>query len=126
MGEVPFSVERCQAGQLIDFWNNVIRKKRGWNISSKYIQRLTKKCHMHTNPMHMSLSDCEQERKLARIGCAKVKQNAVASRDKFLDGLAAFQASERNETVVNAIRRIKRLEEIRAAQRRIRIVTKDF
>ena len=40
--------------------------------------------------------------------------------------MAALQASERNETVVNAIRRIKRLEEIRAAQRRIRIATKDF
>ena len=126
MGEVPFSVERAEAGRLIDLWNNVIRKKQGWNISSKYIKRLTKKCNIEINPMHMSLEDCEQERRLARRGYAKIKDNARASRETFLDGVAALQAAENDETVVNAIRRIKRLEEIRAANHRVRIATKDF
>ena len=126
VGQVPHSVERNEAARIIELWNNVIRKKRGWNISSRLIKRLTKKCNLSIDPMHLSLEDCEIERKLARKGYATLKSNSVTVRENFLDGLAAVQAAQGNETVTNAILRIKRLEELRASHRRIRTVTKVY
>jgi len=125
-GEVPFSIEAKEAGQLIHFWNNVIRKKRGWNISSKYIRRLAKKCHININQMKMSIEDCENERKLARMGYANVKKEAEMKRDQYIENLAALQASRGNESKSNAIKRMKRNEDLRSSYRRIKSVTKTF
>ena len=49
-GEVPFSIERKKACKLIELWNNVIRKKKGWNISSTYIKWLTKNAKLQLIP----------------------------------------------------------------------------
>lgn len=125
-GAVPFSLEAKEAGQNIDFWNNVIRKKRGWNISSKYIRRLAKKCKIHINVMKLSIEDCENERKLAGMGYTNVKKEAELKRDEYVEGLAALQASKGNESKSNAIKRMKRLEEMRSSYRRIKAVTKVF
>ena len=125
-GEVPFSIEAKEAGQLIHFWSNVIRKKRGWKISSKYIRRLAKKCRIHINPMKMSIEDCEKERKLARMGYANVKKVAGVKRNEYIESLAALHASKGNESKSNAIKRMKRNEDMRSAYRRIKSVTKKF
>jgi len=63
---------------------------------------------------------------LARKGYAHIKATASASREEFLESLAALQSSMGNETISSAIRRIKRLEKIRSANRRIRMVTKEY
>ena len=76
--------------------------------------------------MHLSLEDCESERKLARKGYAAIKTHSLNLREDFLDELATVQASQGNETVTNAIKHIKRLEELRSSHRRIRAVTKVF
>ena len=49
--------------------------------------------------MHLSLVDCEQERRLARKGYAHIKETTSASREGFLEGLAALQSSKGNETI---------------------------
>ena len=42
----------------------MVGKKKGCNISSKHIKRLAKTMKIH-EPIQLSLSDCEHERKLS-------------------------------------------------------------
>jgi len=126
VGQVPYSIDCRKATRLIELWNNVIRKKKGWNISTRLVKKLTKKCKLLIFPMQLSIEECEYERSLARKGYAQIKSNAVQNREVFLEGLAAAQAARGNEQVTNAIKRIKRLEESRATHRRIRAATKAY
>jgi len=125
-GAVPFSIEAKEAAQLIELWNNVIRKKRGWNISSKYIRRLAKRCKIKINVMQLTVEDCENERKLARKGYSNVKKEADLKRDQYIDGLAALHASKGNTSKSNILKRMKRNEALRASFKRIKSATKQF
>ena len=124
-GNVPYTPELNQTGQAINLWNNVIRKK-GCNISSKYLQRSAKKLGLTINPMHLSLQDCEMERKIASKKYRSIKRNAQQSRTAFLHDLAAQQAARGNDSISNIILRMNRNEEIRSSYQRIKAVTKPF
>jgi len=124
-GSVPYTPELNNAGKIINVWNNVIRKKKGCNISSTYIKRIAKKVSI-VNPMSISLAACEKERKLAFAAYRKLKNNAVTSRKQFIEELARQQSARGNESVSNAIQRINRNEEMRESYRRIKSVTKPF
>ena len=124
-GNVPYSPKLSEAGKVINLWNNVIRKKKGCNISSTYIKRLAKKVGI-PSPMMLTLHDAEFERKIAYNEYKKIKKNAKESRDQFIHEIASQQAARGNESVSGAIRRILRNEEIRASYRRIKSVTKPF
>ena len=120
---MPYTPELNNAGKIINVWNNVIRKKKGCNISSTYIKRIAKKVSI-VNPMSISLATCEKERKLAFAAYRKLKNNAITSRKQFIEELARQQSARGNESVSNAIQRINRNEEMRESYRRIKNVTK--
>ena len=124
-GNVPYTPELSNAGQLINLWNNIIRKKKGCNISSKYLQRIAKKLGV-SQPMKLSLHDCELERKSASRNYRKLKKNAQQSRTLFMHDLAAQHAARGNESISNVILRMTRNEELRSSYRRIKNVTKPF
>ena len=63
-GNVPYTPKISEIGYLIKFWNTVLRKKKGCNISSKHIQHLARKMKIQ-DPMQLSLQDCEQECKVS-------------------------------------------------------------
>ena len=63
-GNIPYTPEISKAGELINFWNTVVRKKNVCNISSKQIKRSAKSMKIH-EPIQPSFSDCEHERKLS-------------------------------------------------------------
>jgi len=117
--------ELSSACQLINLWNNLIRKKKGCNISSKYLQQVAKKLGV-SQPMQLSLQDCELERKNASRNYQNLKRNAQQSRTLFMHDLAAQHAARGNESLSNAILRMTRKEELRSSYRRIRNVTKPF
>ena len=124
-GEVPYTPQLSMAGKTINLWNNVIRKKKGCKISSRYINRIAKKLGIQ-KPMTLSLSDCEKERKLISAEYRKIKKDAQISRTVFIQELASQQAAKGNETISNAISRINRNEELRASYKRIKTITKPF
>ena len=124
-GDVPYSPELSATGKLIHFWNTIIRKKKGCNISSKYIQRSAKKLKIN-NAMQLELHDCENERKLAMKKYTALKKNAQQSRTLFLHDLASQHAARGNETISNVILRMHRNEELRNSYRRIKNATKPF
>ena len=124
-GDVPYSPELSEAGKLIHFWNTVIRKKKGCNISSKHIARLAKKLQIH-NAMQLELFDCENEKKMAMKKYYSIKKTAQQSRTLFLHDLASQHAARGNETVSNIILRMHRNEELRNSYRRIKNATKPF
>lgn len=76
--------------------------------------------------MQLSLQDCENERKLARMGYTHIKQKDLLKLDENMESLATFQALGCNKSKSNAIKRMKRLEEIRLLNRRIKHATKSF
>ena len=124
-GAAPYTPALHKAGTTINLWNNVIRKKKGCNISSTYIKRIAKKANI-ISPMSLSLQDCENERRIASQVYKQLKRNAKHSRDQFIHELAAQQSTRGNESIGNAVRRLARNEELRASHRRIKIVTKPF
>ena len=124
-GMVPYTPEISAIGKEINVWNNVLRKKRGCNISSTYIKRIAKKSGI-INPSELSLEDCYKERDLATKKYKRLKRNARQSRTQFIQELASQQAARGNESVSNAILRINRIEEIRDSYKRIKTVTKPF
>ena len=87
-GQVPYSPEINEAGNTINVWNNIIRKKKGCNISSTYIKRISKKAGISININQLSLAECEQERKLASKHYRYLKKSAKQSREQFLTDLA--------------------------------------
>ena len=124
-GGVAFEPESNQAGKIINVWNNVIRKKKGCNISSTYIKRIAKKAGI-SSPTQLSLSDCEAERKMALKTYYQAKMNAKHNRKAFTTKLATLQAAQGNESISNAIRRLNRIEELQESHRRIKYITKPF
>jgi len=114
-GAVPFSIEAKEAVQLIELFNNIIRKKQGWNISSKYIRRLAKRCKINITLMRLTVEDCETERKLARTGYSNMKKEADLKREQYIDGLAALHASKGNTSKSNILKSMKRNEALRAS-----------
>ena len=124
-GSIPYTPELATAGKTIQLWNNVIRKKKGQKISTRYINRLAKKVGI-SKPTDLTLIDCEKERNLASRSYRKLKKNAQTSRTIFIQELATQQAAIGNETVSNAILRINRNEELRESYRRIKLVTKPY
>ena len=124
-GEVPYTPQLSMAGKTINLWNNVIRKKKGCKISSRYINRIAKKLGIQ-KPMTLSLPDCEKERKLISAEYRKIKKDAQISRTVFIQELASQLAAKENETISNAISRINRNEELRASYKRIKTITKPF
>ena len=124
-GSVPYSPDLSKIGKVINVWNNVIRKKRGCNISSTYIKRIAKKSDI-LNPMSLSIEDCVKERNLASKKYKELKRNAKKNRIQFIQDLATQQAERGNETISNAINRINRNEELRESYKRIKMVTKPY
>ena len=124
-GAVPYSPELNSTGKEINVWNNVLRKKRGCNISSTYIKRISKRAGI-SNPMSLSIEDCIKERNTASKKYRKLKRNAKKNRIQFIQELATQQAERGNETISNAINRINRNEELRESYKRIKTVTKPF
>ena len=125
-GQVPFSPEISEAGKTINVWNNIIRKKKGCNISSTYIKRISKKVGISINVNQLSLKECEEERNLATKKYRKLKRNAKQSRIQFLNELAMQHAERGNETSSNIVARMNRNEEMRESYRRIKVITKPF
>ena len=124
-GNVPYTPELSNAGKTINVWSNVIKKKKGHNISSTYIKRIGKQVEIYC-PMDLSLNDCEHERKLAINKYYKLKKRATTDRIQFIKDLATQQAALGNESVSNAILRLNKNEELRASYKRIKLVTKPF
>ena len=124
-GKVPYSPELNRVGKEINVWNNVLRKKRGCNISSTYIKRIAKKSDI-SHPMSLTIEDCIKERQSASRRYKKLKRNAKQNRIQFIEELATQQAERGNESISNAINRINRNEELRESHRRIKMVTKPF
>ena len=124
-GAVPYTPELSKAGKTIHLWNNIIRKKKGQNISTRYLKRLAKKAGI-SKPMELSLEDCEKERNLASKQYRKLKKDAQISRELFIQNLASQQAALGNESTSNAILRINRNEELRESYKRIKMVTKPY
>ena len=125
MGGVPYTPERTKAGNMIGLWTNIVRKKNGHNISSRYIKRQAKQLGVH-RPMELKIEDCEKEKMSAIKEYRKIKRNAAKNRRDFINEKATQQAANGNESVGNAIRRLNRLEEERESRRRIKIATKSF
>ena len=125
-GNVPYTPEISKSGQLINFWNTVIRKKKGCNISSKYIQRSAKKLEIHNNPMHLSLKDCENEQNPACKKYYLLKKSVHQSRTIYLCDLAAQHTARGNETIRNIFLRMNRNKELRNSYSRIKNATKPF
>ena len=125
-GHVPFSPEIQEAGEIINVWNNIIRKKKGCNISSSYLKRISKKVGILININQISLQECEIERKLATKKYRKLKRNASQNREQFLQKLAQDHANRGNTTASSIIAQMTRIEEIRASYRRIKVVTKPY
>jgi len=109
-GKVPYSPELSRVGKEINVWNNVLRKKRGCNISSTYIKRIAKKSDI-SHPMSLTIEDCIKERQSASRRYKKLKRNAKQNRIQFIEELATQQAERGNESISNAINRINRNEE---------------
>ena len=124
-GTVPYSPELSNIGKVINVWNNVLRKKRGCNISSTYIKRISKKAGI-SKPMDLSMEDCIKERNLASKKYRKLKRVAKKNRIQFIQDLATQQSERGNESISNAINRINRNEELRESYKRIKVVTKPF
>ena len=125
-GQVPYSPEINEAGNTINVWNNIIRKKKGCNISSTYIKRISKKAGISININQLSLSECEQERKLATKKYKHLKKSAKQSREQFLVDLAEQHSQIGNSTISSIISRMNRNEDLRASYRRIKIATKPY
>ena len=125
-GQVPYSPEINEAGNVINVWNNIIRKKKGCNISSTYIKRISKKVGISININQLSLEECQQERKLATKKYRHLKKSAKQSREQFLMDLAEQHAQSGNSTVSSIISRMNRNEDLRASYRRIKVATKPY
>jgi len=125
-GRVPYSPELSQAEKEINVWNNVLRKKRGCNISSTYIKRIAKKSNI-LHPMSLSIENCAKERQLASKKYKKLKRHSNQNRIQFIENLTMQQVERGNESIsTNAINCINRNEELRESHRRIKMVTKPF
>jgi len=124
-GMVPFTPQINEAGKEINVWNNVIRKKKGCNISSTYIKQIVKKSGINM-PMKLTVEDFIKERQLATKKYKRLKRNAKQSRIQFIQELAIQQVARGNKTASNAILRINRNEELRELYKRIKSVTKPF
>ena len=125
-GQVPYSPEIHEAGCIINVWNNIIRKKKGCNISTSYIKRISKKVDISINVNDISLEECEIERKIAAKKYRKLKRNAAQNREQFLQKLAEDHAKKGNTTASAVISKMTRMEELRASYRRIKMVTKPY
>ena len=125
-GQVPYSPEIHEAGCIINVWNNIIRKKKGCNISTSYIRRISKKVNISINVNDISLEECENERKIAAKKYRKLKRNAAQNREQFLQKLAEDHAKKGNTTASSVISKMTRMEELRASYRRIKMVTKPY
>ena len=125
MGMVPFSDKRQKAGEKIELWKLVIRKKLGCNVSSRIISKLANKNDI-SKPMKLSMEQCIKHRSEAYKEYNKVKKDADKHRIKFQDKLHDKYESEGNDEMCNAIRAMKLKEETRHTHRRIKRVTKPF
>ena len=76
--------------------------------------------------MSLSIEDCVKERNLASKKYKELKRNAKKNRIQFIQDIATQQAERGNETILNAINRINRNEELRESYKRIKMVTKPY
>ena len=125
MGNVAYTADSAKMREVIELWNNVIRKKEGSNISSTHINRMAKKCNI-VGAMDLSIEDCIQERKLMYQKLYDFAKTDKQSRKEFIDSLADAIAADGDEKKSSIIRRLNRTEEDRIARRNIKVTVKPF
>ena len=82
-GEVPFSPEVAEAGNLVRLWSLVVRYRRGRNVNSRYKRRMAKKCSLK-GVLKTPLATARRRKKQAWKQYNKCKKHARRLRDTFM------------------------------------------
>ena len=121
MGEVPWSMTLQRARDEIELWLNVVVRKRGSKVNTKYISRLERKVGIFHTLQH-SLQDASDRLQEGYTRYYELKAIASELRESWLMELAAIKAKELggnqhqyyNQLILNereriASRRMKRI-----------------
>ena len=124
VGGKPYTPELNRLGRLIDVWRMIVKKKMGYNISSRKIKRAA---IAHGIPNHntLSLQDCMKFRADAYANYRKCAKRSHIHRPDFLDSLAEEQMDEGNVKEAKRLMQQKQQEETRIVHRNVKVATKD-
>ena len=119
MGEVDFSPELGKARQRKLLWKKIVRKKRGYKVSSSYIKRKARQCGVQC-PLSCTLDQAIRYRKTAIDEYEKLKPIAERLRKEHLWSQAHDHSETGNETTRKHAKRLLREEIQRETARHLR------
>ena len=118
-GDVPSSDTLNHFGCHIKLWTNVIRKKLGCKVSSKYIRRIANECGID-DPMSVSIELAREWRAQAWRDYDNAKEDAPALRDAYIDRMYEKISEEEGMKKADVVLQKKQREDTRNAHRKIK------
>ena len=119
MGEVPWSMTLQSARDEIELWNNVMSRKRGTRVSTRYISRLEKRVGIfHSLQVSLQVASTRLQESYKRY--YELKSVAQELRESWLMELAAVKAKEAGGDQHKYYSQLIQQERDRIASRRMR------
>ena len=91
MGEVPWSMTLQSARDNIELWSNIVSRKKGTKVSTKYISRL-EKTTSNFHSCQVSMQEAYDRLKESYKRFYELKTVAFELRESWLMELAAIKA----------------------------------
>ena len=124
MGALPWSPTLQHARDMVQYVKLTLRRKRGRNVSARFLMRLSKKVGVN----YVDISNRKLEKLLyeALQTYKQLKKEAKTMRESFLEYLATNLEKEGKGKKANIVRNLKTIEEQRVTFRRLRHLSKKF
>jgi hypothetical protein len=114
MGAVPYSPALCLAGEKIQVWKLILKKKQGGSIHSKFLYRKLKEVDLSADVLDRSIAEIQGNLRDSWQRYRSLKKTAATDCVTWIEELAAARAVEGKTSLASEIKQIK----LREAQRR--------